>query len=255
MSPYQFIRSEVVESKATLWLNRPPVNVLNIPMMEEMLHALSDITSNERIRLLLLRGEGRCFSAGMDVAEHLPDKVWSMFEKMHALMLAVAGLEIPTISIIHGNTLGGGLELAVMSDFAYAVRGSKMGQPEINLGVFPPLAVAYFPELIGVRNAYDLILSGRTIDAQEALKIGLISDVLESTELDNRIENIASGLLCHSRTSLAMTKKALRQSVSNLAKRLTQAEEIYLDELMQTHDATEGLKAFLEKRQPSWRHR
>jgi cyclohexa-1,5-dienecarbonyl-CoA hydratase len=252
---YESIRIDRNESYATLWLNRSPLNILNIPMMEEMIGAVREIAADKQVRLLLVRGTGPCFSAGMDVGDHLPDKVRDMFEKMHALMLVIVELNIPTISIIHGSALGGGLELAAITDFTYAVTGTKMGQPEIKLGVFPPVAVTYFPTLIGMRHAYDLILTGRNIDAQEALRMGLINGIFDDAELEQDIEKVMAALLALSGAAIAATKKTLRKSIVDLFDRLSEAEEIYLQELMKTEDSVEGLNAFLQKRQPKWKHR
>jgi cyclohexa-1,5-dienecarbonyl-CoA hydratase len=255
MNPYEYIRIERNEAHATLWLDHPPLNVLTIMMMEEMIRAIEQLASEEQIRLLVLRGKGGCFSAGMDVTDHLPDRVHIMMEKMHVLMMTILGLDILTVSAIHGSALGGGLELAAITDFAYADVSSKMGLPEIKLGVFPPLAVALFPELIGHRNAQDLILSGRTIDAQEALRMGLVSAVFESEQFEMRIQQAIDHQLLKSKSSIAITKKCLRDSLSSQFERLAQAEKIYLQGLMKTDDSLEGLNAFLEKREPKWKHR
>jgi len=250
---YEFLRIERSNAQATLWLNRPPLNVLNIAMMDELIHALTELRADREIRLLVLRGEGRCFSAGMDVGDHLPDRVHTMFQKMHLVLLRIAEFEIPIICLIHGSAMGGGLEIAVAADLVYAAAGCKIGQPEIRLGVFPPFAIAYFPQLIGQRNALDLILTGRTISPEEAAGMGLINGVFPGEEIESRLEQVCSNLLNLSRASLISTKKALVQA--DLFDRLKAAEAIYLNELMQTEDAVEGLKAFLEKREPQWRHK
>jgi cyclohexa-1,5-dienecarbonyl-CoA hydratase len=250
---YELIRIERKEAQTTLWLQHPPLNVLNIPMIDEVTQALSEIHSDPGTRLLILRGAGQCFSAGMDIADHLPEHVRTMLEKTHQMMKLLAQMDIPVISLIHGSAFGGGLELAVLSDFVYAVDGCKMGVPEINLGVFPPLAVAYLEKLIGVRKATDLILTGRTILPEEAARIGLINGVFGDQEFENRLEEVAADLLSLSRAAVSSTKKALRKS--SLWNRLTEVEDVYLNELMMKEDPTEGLKAFLEKRKPNWKHR
>ncbi len=252
---YQFIKLERLGAQATLILNRPPLNVLHIPMMEEMIQALTEVRAEQEIRLLLIRGEGRCFSAGMDVADHLHHRVRSMFGTLRQLLQILMELEIPTISAIHGAALGGGLEVAVITDLTYAAAGCKIGQPEINLGVFPPLAIAYFSRLIGTRNAYDLILSGRTVMPEEALRMGLVNGVFSSDDFNERINEITATFLTHSKAVLAVAKRALRETDPGLFDRLNSAERIYMEELMSTEDALEGLEAFLEKRQPVWRHR
>jgi cyclohexa-1,5-dienecarbonyl-CoA hydratase len=251
---FEFIKIEQSEGLATLFLNRPPVNVLNISMIEEIIQGIRRIKSDPDARLLLLRGEGKCFSAGMDVADHLPDKVHTMFVRMHQLMWEIAEMEIPSISALHGSALGGGLEMAMMADFAYASANCKLGQPEINLGVFPPVAVAYFSELIGVRNANDLILTGRIISADEGHRMGLLNGVFSDADFEKHIKAVAGGLLKHSKAALKVTKHALRQSRVGFLEKLKAAEQIYLEDLMNTQDALEGLNAFLQKRPPNWRH-
>ena len=255
MSPeYQFIRLSKLEGQATLLLCRPSVNVLNIAMMEEMTRALEEVRSDPEVRLLLLRGEGRCFSAGMDVSDHLPDKLDEMLNAMHLLLVSLASLDVVTVSALHGSALGGGLEVAVMTDFTFAVAGTKLGQPEINLGVFPPLAVALYSKLIGVKNACEMILTGRIFSAEEAQQIGLITRAYKSEEFENRLVENCKTLLSMSRAALAATKRAMRRMDPLLFDRLRIAERAYLEDVMSTHDAREGLQAFLEKRAPQWKH-
>jgi cyclohexa-1,5-dienecarbonyl-CoA hydratase len=250
---YEFIRIERKDAQTTLWLQHPPLNILNIAMIDEVSRALAEINVDGDTRLLVLRGNGECFSAGMAIGDHLPERVSSLFEKTHQMMKLLSQMNIPVISLIHGSALGGGLELAVLADFVYAVSGSKLGVPEIKLGVFPPLAVAYFAELIGLRNATGLILTGRTILPEEAVRMGLINGVLNAHDIETPLEEITTSLLSLSRAAIASTKKALHRSI--LWSRLKEVEEIYLKELMITEDAIEGLKAFLEKRNPHWKHR
>ena len=237
----------------TLWLKHPPLNILSIPTLDELTRCLVEIASDAEMRLLILRGGGKCFSAGMDVADHLPERVDSMFEKTHQVMYALGHLDVPVVSLIHGCAFGGGLELAAVCDFIYAVEGCKIGLPEIKLGVFPPFAVAYFSDWIGPRNANDLILTGRTILPEEAKNMGLVLDVFTETDCEMRLEEATNRLLSLSKAALASTKKALRRE--SVWQRLSEVEQIYLNELMKTGDAVEGIKAFLEKREPSWKHK
>lgn len=253
---YQFIELKRHDAQATLSFKRPPVNVLNLPMMEELLHALKDIQEDPAIRLLHIRGQGRCFSAGMDVEDHLPEKVKPMLETMHAVLLNLDEMPIPVICILHGMALGGALEIAMMADFVYAESKCKIGQPEIQLGVFPPAAVAFYPKWFGSRIATDVVLTGRTLSADEALQFGLLNGVFAAEELETQITNISQTLLSRSRTAVSCAKRALRKIESeNSWNRLKVAERIYLEELMGTDDALEGLQAFLEKREPHWKHR
>lgn len=253
---YQFIQISRENGKAILSLNRPPVNVLNIEMLHEMNRALADIAEDQEARVLLLRGEGKCFSAGMDVADHLPDKVEQMLGAMRRFLELLAKLEIPTISAVHGPTLGGGLEIAAFTDLTYAAEGASLGQPEIKLAVFPPLAVAYYPWLTGMKKAAEICMTGRTISAEEAKSIGLVNQVFGRDEFESKVDEIVISLAGYSRPALAATKKALRMAVGRpIWEALTTAEHIYMEDVMSSKDAFEGLNAFLEKRKPEWKHK
>lgn len=252
---YQFVSLQELDGVAVLTLNRPPVNVLNIEMMREISHALSELRTNSTARALLIRGQGKCFSAGMDVGDHLPEKVEGMMREMHTMFEKLAAIEIPTVSSVHGSAMGGGLELAAFTDMTFAAAGTKLGVPEIKLGVFPPIAVACFADMIGPKLTYEMVLTGRTFSAEEALQFGLVNAVYSAEELDSRVDEVMRTLAGLSRAVLLSTKKALRV-VSGMPffEALHDAERIYMEEVMTTADAAEGLKSFLEKRQAQWKH-
>lgn len=253
---YQFITFTQTDGRAVLTLHRPPLNILTIPMIEEINHALEALRGDPIAKVLLIRGEGRCFSAGMDVADHLPEKVERMLEVFHHTLDHLASLEIPTISAVHGATLGGGLELAVATDLTFAAAGATLGQPEIKLGVFPPLAVAYYADLIGLKRAYEVILTGRNLSADEAQQWGLVNAVFSDEEFAARVDEITRTLAGYSRPVLVATKRAMRETRQRpLSEALSRAERIYLQEVMATEDAVEGLTAFLQKRSPQWKDR
>jgi cyclohexa-1,5-dienecarbonyl-CoA hydratase len=252
---YKFIRFTQTDERAVLTLHHPPLNILTIAMIEEINQALTGVRADSPAKVLLLRGEGQCFSAGVDVSDHLPEKVERMLEVVHEMFDHLAALEIPTISAVHGAVLGGGLELAVFTDMTFAAAGAKLGQPEIKLGVFPPLAAAYFPELIGLKHAYELVLTGRTISADEARQRGLINAVFAEEEFTARVDEIARTLAQYSRPILVAAKRAIRQAAGrSFDEALATTERIYLDEVMATEDALEGLTAFLHKRPPRWKN-
>jgi cyclohexa-1,5-dienecarbonyl-CoA hydratase len=257
MSPrYDFIRIDFSSTGvATLQLSRPPLNILHLPMLQELNAALEAAASDHSARVLLLRGEGKCFSAGMDVSDHLPGKVELMLELMHKTLCNLADLEIPTISALHGSAMGGGLEIAVMTDLTFAASNTKMAQPEIKLGVFPPLAAAHYANLIGYKHTAELIFSGRTYTADEAAAIGLINGVFSEAELATRVQGITETIASYSRPVLTATKHALRKAQGkDLLHALDSAENIYRERVMTTADAIEGLNSFLEKRVPNWKH-
>lgn len=256
MKPYQFVSVKESDGLAVLTLNRPPVNVLNIAMMQEISHALAELFASPTARALLIRGEGKCFSAGMDVGDHMPDKVEHMMREMHTMFERLAVLEIPTVSSVHGSAMGGGLELAAFADMMFAAAGTKLGVPEIKLGVFPPIAVACFIDMIGPKLTYDLVLTGRTFFAEEGLRMGMVNAVYAPEELDARVDEVMRVLAGLSRPVLVATKKALR-TVAGMPvfEALHDAEQIYMEEVMTTADAAEGLRSFMEKRQPQWKHK
>ncbi len=242
--------------RATLVLQRPPLNILNIAMLEELDRALREVSRAGDARVLVLRGEGKAFSAGVDVADHTEDRVEAMLRTFHRVLMLLFDLEIPTVARVHGPCLGGGLELAMACDLVYAASGSTLGQPEIRLASFPPFGAALYPLLLGLRGAAELILLGRNIPAERALEMGLVNGVHPPDELDARIDEICVELEGHSRIAVGLAKRALRQGLTlRPEEALREAERIYLEELMATEDAREGLAAFLEKRKPVWRDR
>jgi cyclohexa-1,5-dienecarbonyl-CoA hydratase len=249
---YQFIQMEMKEGLATIILNREPLNVLNIAMMKEINQAL-DSLKGEKVKLLLFKARGRAFSAGVDVGEHLGDQVTEMIEVFHGIFRRLDALPALSVASVQGAALGGGCELALYCDLVLASEKAKFGQPEIQVGVFPPIAALIFPRITGRKKALELILSGETINAQEALSLGLINKVVPNETLEEELGKFCGKFIPMSGLVLALTKKAFKAGLmDDQAQGLIAIEKIYLQELMKTQDAEEGLKAFLEKRKPVW---
>ncbi len=251
---FQHIRQKMVDGVGTIILNRPPVNVLNIEMMEEINRALRDFKGEEAVKVLLFRAEGKAFSAGVDVGEHMGDMVKRMIEAFHGMFRLMDELEVPSIAVVNGAALGGGCELALYCDMVLATEKSTFGQPEIMVGVFPPIAALILPRIMGRKRAMELILSGKTIGAREALELGLINRVITENALEEEVKEFVDEFTRNSAVVLKLTKKAAMQGLcDDVDGGLRRIERIYLEELMKTEDASEGLKSFLEKRKPHWK--
>jgi cyclohexa-1,5-dienecarbonyl-CoA hydratase len=240
---------------STIVLNRPPLNVINLQMMDEMVAAWDEVEDLQS-QVVVISGAGdRAFSAGVEVADHAPDKLESMLSKFHQIVRRIFESDRITIAAIHGHALGGGAELAMVCDFVVAAEDTQIGQPEINLGCYPPVAAAYLPRAIGFHRASQLVLLGEPISAAEAERIGLISRIAPRSELNAVVDSYVDRLLTKSSAALALTKKALREGLDHhFEHALDLTERIYRAELAHTDDMREGIEAFLQKRPPNWKN-
>lgn len=255
-SKFERVTVELAPPVARVVLSNPPLNVIDIRMMEELAAATLEFEARSDIVAVVFSGDGKSFSAGVDVAAHTPDKVASMLEKFHAVIRALVSTNKVTIAAVHGHCLGGGAELAMVCDMVYTTEDATWGFPEIQLGCFPPVAVTALAALVGQKRAADLILTGRTITGSEAAKIGLATDAVSPQQLFPAVDEAVGRLVKLSPAALAITKKAIYAWDSiHFDKGLARAEKIYFDELMKTHDAQEGINAFMEKRAPRWKGR
>ena len=238
---------------ARIVLHHPPLNVIDLAMMEELAQALGEIEARTDVFVIILSGHGKAFSAGVDVAAHTPDKVGAMLGKFHAVIRALVANRKVTIASVHGHCLGGGAELAMVCDMVYTDNSAHWGFPEINLGCYPPVACTALAALVGQKRAAELILTGRVITGREAAEIGLANRSMPVAELAGAVDERVADLLKLSPATLAVTKKAVYAwDAMHFDKGLARAEKIYLEELMKTEDAQEGIQAFLEKREPKW---
>ena len=238
---------------ARIRLCNPSLNVIDIPMMGELSLSLAEIEAREDVWVLVLSGEGKAFSVGVDVAAHTPDKVEEMLAKFHAVIRALVATKKVTIGAVHGYCLGGGAELAMMCDMVYTTESALWGFPEIKLGCYPPVACTALAALVGQKRAAELILTGRTIDGKEAAEIGLANRAVRESELATAVDESIGDLRKLSPAALAVAKKASYAWDSmHFDKGLARSERTYFDELMKTTDAHEGIRAFMEKRAPKW---
>jgi cyclohexa-1,5-dienecarbonyl-CoA hydratase len=238
---------------AKITLRNAPLNVIDIAMMEELGLVLVDIEVRPDISVIVLSGEGKAFSAGVDVAAHTPDKVEGMLGKFHAVIRALVATKKVTVAAVRGHCLGGGAELAMVCDIVYTSSSSQWGFPEIKLGCYPPVACTGLAALVGQKRAAELILTGQTISGSEAAQIGLANHAVPEEKLAGAIDATVQELGRLSPAALAVTKKAFYAwDAMHFDKGLARAEKIYLEELMRTGGAQEGVRAFMEKRDPRW---
>ena len=248
------ISLEIDGAVATLMMRNPPVNVIDIPMMEELAQVLAELEGQAKISVLVICGEGRAFSAGVDVAIHIPDRVEDMLSKFHSVVRALVATKKITVAAVHGLCLGGGAELAMVCDLVYTSEQAEWAFPEIKLGCYPPVACTALAALVGQKRAAEMILTGRSIGGREAAEIGLATRAVPEMHLSSAVAAGVGQLLHLSAAALAVAKKASYAWDSmHFDKGLARAEKIYFEDLMKTSDAREGIQAFLEKRPPKWR--
>lgn len=236
-------------------LDRPPLNILDIPGMETLARVLDEVRDDPDARVLLLTGRGRAFCAGVDVADHTGDRADRMLDAFHGAVERLLALQIPVVAAVNGAALGGGCELVLAADVVLGRAGARIGQPEVRLGVFPPAAAVLLPRLVGRQAALDLLLSGRVLDVEGARALGLVGQVFPAASFEEEVEAYVRGLASLSGAVLRLTKRTVREAAElPLARAMERAHQIYRDELMELDDAREGLAAFLEKRSPVWRN-
>ncbi|UCD16813.1 MAG: enoyl-CoA hydratase/isomerase family protein [Candidatus Zixiibacteriota bacterium] len=239
-------------------LNAPKANILDSEMMGGLREVLEEIRNKPQLKLIQFTGAGEHFCFGASVAEHTRDNVAQMLKQFHGLFYALAELAIPTAALVSGQCLGGGLELALMCNFMFLDKSAKLGQPEINLGVFAPPASLILPLKVGQARADELLLTGKIISAPDAVNMGLAAQLYDDREsMTINVDAWAvQSILTKSAASLRCAVRAARTQFNEAVKnQLAKMERFYIDELMATHDANEGIQSFLERRKPEWQNR
>lgn len=249
------ISSERDGALLRLSLARPKANIVDAEMIAALYRALSEARNDRNIKAVLLSAEGPHFSFGASVEEHLPEQCAAMLSAFHALVSTMFGFPLPVLVSVRGQCLGGGLEVASAGHLIFAAPDAHFGQPEIKLGVIAPAASCLLPLKIGQSRAEDLLFSGRSMDTEEAKDAGLVNFVADDPDaaaleyFDNNYAMLSAAALRHA-------VKAARLSLAETVKeRIAAVEKLYLEELMATADAVEGLNAFIEKRAAVWENR
>ena len=252
---YQLINYEKKEKVARITLNVPPLNWITISMLKEINDALVDVAKDQTAKILIFDHAGeKAFSSGVDVADHTDDKVEEMIHTFHRAFRLMYEIDIPIVGLVNGVSLGGGCELTSFCDIVLASDRSRLGQPEIAVGVFPPVAAAWFSKIVGLKKTYELLFTGKMIGAQEAKEIGLVNAVFPAASFREDVDKFLADILNKSRPILIWSKRAIRASLGvNFPDSLRSAEVLYLEGCMKAEDAKEGICAFMEKRKAVWK--
>jgi cyclohexa-1,5-dienecarbonyl-CoA hydratase len=251
---FKNILLEKKEGVAKLTINRPPLNILNIDTLVEMNQALAELRTDDEVKVVVITGAGdRAFSAGVDVGDHLGEKLPKMVEVFNKLFISLVEVDKPTIAVVNGLALGGGCEIVAGCDMAIASEKAQLGQPEIKLGVYPPPASVLFPRILGRRKAFELILSGDSISAKEAERIGLINKVVPQEELEKAAEEFVKRFTANSGLALTQARRSLYRNFDLEFRKAMKVTGIDATLVMSGENSVEGLTAFMERRKPVWK--
>jgi cyclohexa-1,5-dienecarbonyl-CoA hydratase len=254
--PAKFLRFESAQGIARITLNRPPGNVLSVEVLEELAGSLDSLEYDREMKLVVLAGEGKYFSAGFELADHLGDRAYMMMEEFHHVFESLAKLDKPTLAVVAGAAYGAGSILAAGCDMVLAAASAKFGHPEIKGGVFNPMAAALLPRLIGRKKAYELILGGGAVTAADAERLGLITRAVPDERLDAEVAALVQRFQESSAPVLQSTRRAVAGALDlPFGEAVRHAEDVYLNQLMATEDLQEGLSAVMAKRKPVWKDR
>jgi cyclohexa-1,5-dienecarbonyl-CoA hydratase len=250
---FKNILLEKKDGVAKLIINRPPLNILDIDILEEMNQALTELRTDDEVKVVVITGAGnKAFSAGVAVGDHLGEKLPKMVEVFNKLFILLVEVDKPTIAVVNGLALGGGCEIVAGCDMAIASEKARLGQPEIKLGVYPPPASVLFPRILGRRKAFELILSGDSINAREAERIGLINKAVPEEEFDKATEEFIKRFTANSGLTLTQARRAVYRNFDLEFHEAMEVTGVDATLVMSGENSVEGLKAFLEKRKPVW---
>ncbi|MFW9984093.1 MAG: enoyl-CoA hydratase/isomerase family protein [Candidatus Odinarchaeota archaeon] len=254
-SGYSSIKVDVSDGVATILVNRPPLNIFDQKTLTELQDALQKLKGNIEANIILLKTAGdRFFSVGVDVEQHLPEHAPKTLAAFNKVFEALIEVDKPVIAVVQGSALGGGCEIAFACDVVIAVDSAKFGQPEIQVGAVPTIAAAAMHHLIGQKRTFELLYTGDSITAETAERIGLINKAVPAGQLENTVNEFITKLKGHSPIMLRYIRRAVYESLHlDFMQAIEKSTEIYLDSLKNTEDASEGLRAFLEKRKPEWK--
>jgi cyclohexa-1,5-dienecarbonyl-CoA hydratase len=256
---FKFIRWDASGVVAHLTMNRPKQNIMNIEMLKEMAKVVQSMAWREDVRLILLDSSPECegfFSVGVEAEGYTTQMVFQMMDAFHNVFRAMVEVSKPVVAVVDGVASGAGAELAAFSDIVIATENAQFRQPEIKLGVFPPLGAVVYPRVIGPRRAMELLLTGDAINAQTALQMGLVNRVVPRSALRETVDSLVKRISDQSGPVLKLLKNVVFEGTWRpFNEALKKAQDIYLNQLFELEDSQEGLRALVEKRKPVWKNK
>jgi cyclohexa-1,5-dienecarbonyl-CoA hydratase len=255
-SQFQSVKFTIDKNVARITLARPEHNLLNEGMLREIADAILTAGESEAAKLIVMDSACKVFSGGIDIGEYTSERVFQMLDAFHSAFSAMLDVGKPVICVVNGPAIGGGTELALFGDLVVATPKARFAQPEITIGVFPPLASTILPYLVGPKVALEIILTGEPINAERALELGLVNRLVPEAELEKTVNELMSRITAHSGPVLSMAKKAILGGMGlSMRDGLKQSMDIFLNQLYKLEDSQEGLRALVEKRKPNWKNR
>lgn len=253
---FEFVKATIDGDVARITLNRPDHNLLNESMLREITDGIAFAGEHQQVKVLVLDSACKVFCGGIDIGEYTSQRVFQMLDAFHAAFSGMIDVGKPVICVVNGPAIGGGAELAIFGDLVIATPKARFAQPEITIGVFPPLASTILPFLVGPKKALELVLTGEAITAERALELGLINRLVPEAQLEQSVDELVKRLTAHSGAVLAMAKRAILGGMGlSLRDGMKQSMSIFLNELYKLEDSQEGLRALVEKRKPNWKNR
>jgi len=253
---FEHVTLRLESGVARITLNRPDHNLLNESMLREMADGISHIGEREEVKLIVLDSACKVFCGGIDVGEYTSQRVFQMLDAFHSVFAGILETSKPVMCVVNGPAIGGGAELAAFGDLVVATPKARFAQPEISIGVFPPLASTILPFLVGPKVALELVLLGEAVTAERALELGLINRLVPESQLVSTVNDLIARVTGHSGPVLTMAKRAILGGMGmSLRDGLQHSMNIFLNELYRLEDSQEGLRALVEKRKPNWKNR
>jgi cyclohexa-1,5-dienecarbonyl-CoA hydratase len=253
---FQFIKFRIEAGVARMTMNRPDHNLLNETMLRELADGISFVADRGDVKLIVLDSAFKVFCGGIDIGEYTSERVFQMVDAFHSVFAGILETSKPVLAVVNGPAIGGGAELAAFGDMVVATPRARFAQPEITIGIFPPLASTILPFLVGPKIAMELVLLGEPVTAERAQELGLINRLVPEAELEATVNELIERITGHSGPVLTMAKKAILGGMGlSLQDGLKNSRNIFLNELYRLEDSQEGLRALVEKRKPKWKNR